>query len=117
MLNNNKNTAPLGTAHNSITPGTLIKGNVKAEEDFRIDGKIEGNIECSGKVIVGPQAEINGNIYCNNADLMGKINGNVEVNETVSLKAQVVFTGEIIAKYLDIEVGAIFNGTCTMKNN
>jgi cytoskeletal protein CcmA (bactofilin family) len=112
---NSKNNAPIGTAHNSISIATSIKGNIKAEEDFRIDGKIEGNIECSGKVIVGPQAEVTGNIYCNNADLLGKITGNIEVNETVSLKSQVVFTGEIIAKYVDIEAGAVFNGTCTMK--
>ncbi|MDR1437387.1 MAG: polymer-forming cytoskeletal protein [Candidatus Symbiothrix sp.] len=111
----NKNSAPVGTAHNSITTGTFIKGDIKAEEDFRIDGRIEGNIECSGKVIVGPLAEINGNIYCNNADLMGKIKGNIEVSETISLKSQVVFNGEIVAKYVDIEAGAVFNGTCTMK--
>jgi cytoskeletal protein CcmA (bactofilin family) len=95
--------------------GTFIKGDIKAEEDFRIDGKIEGNIECAGKVIVGHQAEIAGNIYCNNADLMGKVTGNITVNETVSLKSQVVFNGEIIAKYVDIEAGAVFNGTCTMR--
>jgi cytoskeletal protein CcmA (bactofilin family) len=111
----NKTTTTVGTTHNSITIGTFIKGDIKAEEDFRIDGKIEGNIECSGKVIIGPQAEITGNINCNNADLMGKIKGNITVNETISLKSQVVFNGEILAKYVDIEAGAIFNGTCTMK--
>jgi cytoskeletal protein CcmA (bactofilin family) len=115
MLNGNKSTVPVGTTHNSITPGTQVTGDIKTEEDFRIDGKIEGNIECVGKVIIGPQAEVTGNITCNNADLMGKIKGNIEAHETVSLKAEVVFSGEITTKYLDIEAGAVFNGTCTMK--
>ncbi|MDR0507934.1 MAG: polymer-forming cytoskeletal protein [Dysgonamonadaceae bacterium] len=114
-MNNSKNSVPAGTTHNAITSGTFIKGDIKAEEDLRIDGKIEGNIDCTGRVIVGPQAEIVGNIICNNADLMGKIKGNIEVHETVSLKSQVVFTGEILAKYVDVEAGAVFNGMCTMK--
>jgi cytoskeletal protein CcmA (bactofilin family) len=115
LMLKNKGIIPAGTAHNVITVGTYIKGDIKAEEDFRIDGKIEGTIECSGKVIVGPEAEVNGNIYCLNADLMGKIRGNIEVQETVSLKAQVNLTGEIHTKFLDIESGAIFNGICKMQ--
>lgn len=103
-----------GIAHNAIAAGTFIKGEVKAEQDFRIDGKLEGNIDCIGKVIVGPQAEISGNIKCINADLMGRVDGNVHIEETLSLKASVIFTGEIVAKYLEIEPGASFNGTCKM---
>ncbi len=48
-------------------------------------------------------------------DLMGKITGNVDVQNTVILRAQVKFTGEITTKYLDIESGAVFNGSCRMK--
>ena len=111
-----KNIIPTSVAHNTISAGTFIKGDIIAEEDLRIDGKIEGNIECQGKIIVGSNAKILGNIYCNNIDLMGKINGNIEANETVTLKSQVNFTGKITTKYLDIESGAIFNGSCTMKS-
>jgi cytoskeletal protein CcmA (bactofilin family) len=111
----NKSIIPVGTAHNVITSGTYIKGDIKAEEDLRIDGKIEGTVECSGKIIVGSEAEVIGDIYCVNADLMGKIRGNIEVQGTVSLKAQVNFTGEIITKYLVIESGAVFNGVCKMQ--
>ncbi len=103
-----------GVAHNALAPGTVIKGNVHAEEDFRIDGTVEGNIECSGKVIIGPQAQISGNIRCQNADLMGKINGNVEIEGTLKLRSSVVFVGEVVAKNLEIEAGATFNGTCKM---
>jgi cytoskeletal protein CcmA (bactofilin family) len=112
---NTKNIIPTSNTHNAITTGTYIIGEIKTKEDIRIDGKIEGNIECAGKVIIGPNAEITGNIYCINAELMGKIRGNIEVKETVTLKSQVYFAGEIITKYLDIESGAVFNGGCTMK--
>ncbi len=111
----NKDVVYSGVAHNSFAPGTIIKGNINAEEDLRIDGKVEGLIECSGKVIIGPQAEITGDIHCTNADLMGKINGNLVIKETLSLKATVVFTGEVIVGNLEIEPGAVFNGICKMQ--
>ena len=112
----NKETISSGIAHNALAVGTYVKGNIKAEEDFRIDGKLEGDIECTGKVVVGPQAEVIGNIHCQNTDLMGVIIGNITIYETACLKSSVQFTGEIMAKYIDIEAGAIFNGTCKMLN-
>jgi len=112
----NKEAVSSGIAHNALAVGTYVRGNIKAEEDFRIDGKLEGDIECTGKVIVGPQAEIIGNIQCQNTDLMGVVVGNITIYETACLKSSVQFTGEIVAKYIDIEAGAIFNGTCKMLN-
>ena len=111
-----KDSSSSGVAHNALATGTYTRGDIKAEEDFRIDGKMEGNIECAGKVIIGPQAEIIGNIQCQNTDLMGSVTGNIMIYEVASLKASVRFTGEIVAKYIEIEPGASFNGTCKMLN-
>ena len=47
---------------------------------------------------------------------MGVVVGNITIYETACLKSSVQFTGEIMAKYIDIEAGAIFNGTCKMIN-
>ncbi|GHS93870.1 hypothetical protein AGMMS50239_11960 [Bacteroidia bacterium] len=116
MKNWNKETVSSGVAHNALAIGTCVTGNIQAEEDFRIDGKLEGDIECTGKVVVGPQAEVIGNIQCQNTDLMGTVVGNITIYETASLKSSVRFSGEIVAKYIDIEAGAIFNGTCKMLN-
>jgi cytoskeletal protein CcmA (bactofilin family) len=112
----NKENVSSGIAHNALAVGTYVKGNIRAEEDFRIDGKLEGNIECTGKIVIGPQSEITGDIQCQNIDLMGTVTGNVIIQETASLKSSVRFTGEITAKYIVIETGAVFNGTCKMLN-
>jgi cytoskeletal protein CcmA (bactofilin family) len=104
-----------GIAHNALAPGTLVKGNIQAEEDLRIDGKVEGLIECAGKVVIGPQAEIVGDIHCTNADLIGAVKGNLVVRDTLSMNSSGIFTGDVIAGSLEIEPGAIFNGTCKMQ--
>lgn len=101
-----------GATHNVLSASTYFKGDITTEDDFRLDGKLEGNIECGGKVVIGPKAEVIGNIKCVNADVMGKIQGNVLIQESGSLKASVIFVGEIVAKYLEIEPGATFDGTC-----
>ena len=111
-----KDIIPTGVAHNVISAGTFVKGDIIAEEDLRIDGKVEGNIECSKKIIIGASARITGDICCNNIDLMGSVNGTIEAKETVTLKSQVNFSGKVVTKYLNIESGAIFNGSCTMSN-
>ena len=106
---------PMGVAHNMLAAGTLVKGNIIAEEDFRIDGKAEGQIECAGKLVIGPQAEVIGNIHCQNIDLVGKVNGNIVVRDLLSIKASGVFTGEIIATRLEIEAGSVINGNVKMQ--
>ena len=107
-----KNIIPISGSHNSLASGTTVRGNIVAEEDLRIDGKVEGDIECSGKVVVGPTAEVIGQIFCQNAELMGKIQGDTNASETLCLKNTVLYNGDIVAKNLEIEPGAVFNGTC-----
>jgi cytoskeletal protein CcmA (bactofilin family) len=111
----NRDVVPSGIAHNALAPGTLITGNIKAEEDLRIDGKVEGLIECAGKVVIGPYAEITGDIHCANADILGKVSGNLVIRETLSMKASGSFTGDMIVGSMEIEPGAAFNGTCKMQ--
>ena len=103
-----------GMSHNMISSGTTVKGNITASEDFRIDGVVQGNIECKGKVVVGPRGEIHGHIYCANAELFGKVQGNIKTSETLLLKSGSSYQGELQVKLLEIETGAIFNGICKM---
>jgi cytoskeletal protein CcmA (bactofilin family) len=110
----NKETVSLGVAHNALAPGTMVKGNIIAEEDLRIDGKVEGVVECVGRVVIGPQAEIKGDIHCANVDIMGRVIGNLVIKDTLSLKTTANFSGDATTDKLEIEPGAIFNGTCKM---
>ena len=39
---------------NVIGKGTTITGDIDTSNDIRIDGKLEGNLFCKAKVILGP---------------------------------------------------------------
>ena len=45
-----------------VGPGALISGNITVSGFLRIDGDIDGNIQTQGRVIIGEEARIRGNI-------------------------------------------------------
>lgn len=105
----------IGTV-NLIASTTHLEGNVRTESDIRIDGLLKGNLTTSGRLIVGPKGNINGEITCKTAEVEGSIEGKINVSELLSLKASSRFTGEIITRQLMIEPGAMFSGNCKMNS-
>ena len=48
-----------GGLHNALAAGTTIKGNIITETDFRLDGKVEGDIYTQS-LEIEPNARFNG---------------------------------------------------------
>lgn len=109
-----KETENIGLLHNVIAQGTRIIGSIETNSDIRIDGTLEGDVNCRGKIVIGPQGVIKGNIDCISADILGSIDGKVLTTDMLSLKSSASIIGEIHTKALSIEPGATFNGTCEM---
>jgi cytoskeletal protein CcmA (bactofilin family) len=97
-----------------ISSGTILKGDVKSENDLRIDGTIHGNVYSSSKIIVGPSGFVEGNIEGANADITGKVTGNISVKELLQLRGESNVQGNISAVKLQIDPTAMFNGKCQM---
>ena len=100
--------------NNLIGNGTVIKGEINATGDIRIDGTIIGTLKSSGKVVIGQQGMVEGEIICNSADISGRVKGIVRVEELTSLKSTSRLEVELYTKQLVIEIGAIFTGKCDM---
>jgi cytoskeletal protein CcmA (bactofilin family) len=39
---------------NRIVEGTIIKGDIVSQADFRLDGELIGNFFSTGKLVIGP---------------------------------------------------------------
>ena len=103
-----------GLMFNALTAGSKIVGNITADSDFRIDGLIEGELNCSGKVVVGEAGRVKGTISCQNAEIMGLVEGKINCSQQLSLRANCKINGDVLTKTLIVEPGALFNGTCSM---
>jgi cytoskeletal protein CcmA (bactofilin family) len=100
---------------NRISKHTKIKGDIVSEADFRIDGKLDGNVKTTGKVVIGKDGYIHGKVECVNADIEGSFNGELLVSDLLSLKSSAVIEGTVSVSKLAVEPGATFNASCTMK--
>jgi cytoskeletal protein CcmA (bactofilin family) len=99
---------------NKIVAGTVIKGDIEAKDDFRINGTLIGTIRSSGKVVLGASGSIEGEMICLNAVVEGKVKGKVQVKELLSLSESARIEGDIQTGSLSIEPGAVFTGSCIM---
>ena len=104
----------LSGLHNALAAGTVIKGNISTESDFRLDGKIEGDVTCKGKIVVGPKGHVVGNITAPNAEILGKVDGNIHTSSKLTLKSSAIINGDIFIQLVEIEPNAQFNGACNM---
>jgi len=67
-----------------------------------------------GKLVVGPQGVIEGEVKCKNADISGLLKVNIQVDGLLNLKATAKLMGDIKVKKIAIEPGAVFSGKCEM---
>ena len=101
-------------AVNMIGAGTIITGDIVSKGDIRIDGTLRGSINTEGRVVLGGEGMIEGDVICKDADISGAIKAKITVSQLLSLKTTAKLNGDIITNKLSIEPGAAFSGSCSM---
>ncbi|MFI5218131.1 MAG: polymer-forming cytoskeletal protein [Bacteroidia bacterium] len=99
---------------NLIGAGTTIEGEIRSNGDIRVDGTVKGSVNSKSKIVVGSTGKIEGDIFCQNADVSGAVKGKTVVAEMLFLKSTAVINGDIHTGKLVVEVGAAFTGNCNM---
>lgn len=99
---------------NQISAGTLIEGRLRCEGPLRVDGEIQGSVECQSKVYLGPAALVHGDITCLEAEILGRVEGALTAKGAVQLRGSASILGDVEADSLEMEPGARFNGRCRM---
>jgi cytoskeletal protein CcmA (bactofilin family) len=112
-----ENSETLPASASMIGAGTSLKGDITSNGDLRIDGSLIGNIIGSAKVIIGANGSVDGDISCQQADIMGAVTGSINTKELLQLKNGSIVKGNISAAKLQVEPAATFNGQCHMQGN
>ena len=99
---------------NMIGAGTAIAGDVISKGDIRVDGTLKGSVITEGKVVLGKEGVIEGDVECSTADISGMIKAKITVSQLLLLKTSAKLNGDITTNKLSIEPGAEFTGSCSM---
>jgi cytoskeletal protein CcmA (bactofilin family) len=102
---------------NRIVQATEIRGDIFSEADFRLDGTLHGNFTCNGRLVIGAQGLVKGDVKCANLDIEGVFEGTAVVEQLITLRATAVVNGHLKMSNLMVEAGAKVNSTCEMKKD
>ena len=88
-----------------------VTGNVTAEGDLVIDGKVEGTIELGDhNLTIGETAAVVADLVAKDVIIAGKVTGNVLGSGKVELKKNGEVAGDITAPRFMMEEGAVLSG-------
>ncbi|MEL0010322.1 MAG: polymer-forming cytoskeletal protein [Bacteroidota bacterium] len=102
---------------NIISEGSELEGHLSSEHDIRIGGLLTGSINTQAKIIVSENGQIRGDINALQVDIAGKIEGDIFVKNKAVLRGGAFIEGNVTAKILVVEEGAIINGLCRMSDH
>lgn len=97
-----------------LGPTLRFKGELSAEEDFVLQGRIEGSINHTQSVTIGSEGSVLGNIHARKVTVEGSVEGDLHGTESVIVSETARVTGNIYAPRVGIVEGALFSGRVEM---
>ncbi|MCM1266838.1 MAG: polymer-forming cytoskeletal protein [Bacteroidales bacterium] len=92
----------------------VVEGNVRAKEAVRVEGKVTGDVETEGALIISAGGGVKGNVKGSNIIIGGSVEGDL----TSGGRTEVASTGKVIGnirtKSLIVDENAVFQGQCIM---
>ncbi|MBZ0182322.1 MAG: polymer-forming cytoskeletal protein [Melioribacteraceae bacterium] len=100
-----------------LSSGVKLEGKLYSEGNVRIDGSVNGEVTVNGNLTLGESSTFIGDVKANNITLSGIMEGKVIAAEKLILENRSKLKGELKAKILVVEEGALFDGTSSMSVN
>jgi cytoskeletal protein CcmA (bactofilin family) len=101
----------------SVLGKTLFfKGELTAEEDLILQGRVEGSIRHARSLTIGGEGSVLGDVYASHLIVEGSVQGDLHASEAVIVRATAQVQGNIIAPRVGIMEGATFNGRVEMNS-
>lgn len=94
--------------------GSRVTGQLSFQGAARIDGSVDGEIQCQGTLTIGEGADIRAKVSGRVVILRGKVEGNVTAKERLELIAPARLIGNVDTPRLLVTEGVVFDGNCAM---
>jgi cytoskeletal protein CcmA (bactofilin family) len=99
----------------SVIGATLrFKGELRADEDFVLQGRIEGSIHHTQNLTIGTDGVVKGDSRARCIVVDGTIEGDLYALESIQIRATARVQGNLLAPRVAIADGATFNGKVDM---
>ena len=100
-----------------VGPGAFITGDLKLEGFTRVDGDIYGNLETTGKLIIGENARVRGSLTAKSVIVIGIVEGDILAPEGVHLFSSAVVLGDVISRKVKADENVVIEGYCISIEN
>ena len=100
-----------------VGPGAFITGDLKLEGFTRVDGDIYGNLETTGKLIIGENARVRGSLTAKSVIVIGIVEGDIVAPESVHLFSSAVVLGDVISRKIKADEKVVIEGYCISIEN
>jgi cytoskeletal protein CcmA (bactofilin family) len=94
-----------------IGAGTVVRGNIAGEGSLEIYGRVDGDVNMTGEVLVGDTGAVLGQINAGRISVSGAVQGDVRGTEAVLLERGAKVVGDLSAPRIGIANGALVRGT------
>jgi cytoskeletal protein CcmA (bactofilin family) len=94
-----------------VPSGGIFEGEVAVLGDTRIEGRVVGSLRGPGRIVLGPEAKIEGELECDEVDSEGAIRGPIDAHHRVRLRAGARLDGDIQSPSVEVADSAVWNGT------
>ena len=93
-----------------IGAGTTLRGNLDGEGSLEIYGRVEGDVNMTGEVLVGETGSVLGQISAGRVSVSGAVQGDLRGSEAVLLERGARVVGDLSAPRVGIANGALVRG-------
>jgi cytoskeletal protein CcmA (bactofilin family) len=94
-----------------------VTGEISADEDLVIDGKVNGTIRVPGHaIVIGPTAEIKADVLAKVIEVRGRVDASIVASERAIIRAGAHVAGRVVSPRLVVEEGAEINGQLDTRN-
>ena len=106
--------APPETVISIIGPGMYVAGECHTDGTIRIEGSVDGSVRAGKAVVVGKDGVVDGDVFTQDAVISGRVKGTLVAESRLELQATCRIEGEVRARRMQLDEGAILNGTVQM---